>query len=663
MTYQGKLIEYVEHGKFICAIVVEDAGKRLRLVNQNGREVSLPPSRVVHCSTRSYGLSGSRDELLKELKEVAEIRQTTKDAINLQEIWELASEEPDSVFAPRFLAELSLGEEATDDHEAAFLRKVFEDPLYFKYKEGKILVFSEEVVEQHRNRLEKEREKKDFLVNSAAGLAAIMSNGESADWPEKEKCLELLAQYYLHGTDAPESDLARELLKTARLTRPHDVFHLLVKSQFWDKNENIPLLRYELPVDFPEEVLRQTEDIKEATGEELLALKRKDFRELPLLTIDGALTRDFDDALHIEKKGDAYMVGIHIADVSFYVKPGSDLFEEARHRTTSIYFPEGQVPMLPKNLSENVCSLIEGKDRPATSYMVLMSPDGEVLDFDIVPSVVRVKRRLTYREAESLLETDEEIHILHRLSQKLLQKRVEQGAILLPFPDVNIKIENGTPTSVEIADADTPTRTLVAEFMVLANTLGAQYVADRQIAGLFRCQGLPGQRLIQGVDKDLLVNFRQRRHLKPAELLTSPKPHSCVGSQQYTTITSPIRRFLDLVMQHQIMSLVQGKGACFSDGDLKDMVPKLITTQSKVNLVKRLRHRYWVLRYLENRKHERFDALILEKGPKRVIVVLLDVLLEGDLPPNQAISAKPGDTVSVRIGKISPLDDLLRLEW
>jgi exoribonuclease-2 len=328
-----------------------------------------------------------------------------------------------------------------------------------------------------------------------------------------------------------------------------------------------------------------------------------------------------------------------------------------------MYFAEGQVPMLPISVSEDLCSLIVGKDRAAISFMVRLSPDGEVLDMDIVPSVVRVKQRLTYQDAESLLASDEQLKILHTLSRKLQQKRIDQGAILIPIPDVNIRISQDDSIAIEISEVDTPTRTLVAEFMVLANTLGARYVADQQVPGLFRCQGAPGKKLIEGFDKDLFINFRQRRHLSPAQLITAPKPHSCVGVQQYTTVTSPIRRFLDLVMQQQIVSLVQRKGARFSGGDLKNLIPGMIATQSKVNLVKRLRHRYWVLQYLEKKVGQQLDALIIEKGPRRVSVVLLDVLLEGDLPPNQAIAARPGDTVSVRIAKVSPLDDTLRLEW
>ena len=665
MSCKGKLIEYVEHGRFICAMVVEDTGKRLRLLNQNGREVALPPARVVHMAEGSCPATWSREEMLRELKTVAEKRQELKDAIDLKGVWELASEEPGLSFTPRFLAELSLGETASDDHEAAFLRAVFDDPLYFRYRLGKVQVHASEVVEQHLARLEKERQKQAFMKNSVGALQRIMA-GETvaeAEWPERAQCLEMLADFYLQDSEAADRETARQLVKLAGLTRPHDIFHLLVRAGVWDRNENIPLLRQGLPVAFAAELEEQAASLKLPAVEELLKAGRRDLRELELLTIDGETTRDFDDALHIERRGDNFLVGIHITDVSWAVKPGSALFDEARKRLTSIYFAEGQIPMLPRVLSEDRCSLIAGEDRPALSFMVKLTPAGEVLESSIVRSVVRVQRQLSYLQAETMLDSDEPLALLRGLSRRLLERRIEAGAILLPIPDVSIKVSDGEVKGVELLDVDTPTRTLVAEFMVLANMVAADYLANQQVPGLFRCQGPPGQRLYHGMDKDLFLNYRQRKHLSPAQLLTTPQRHSCVGTEQYTTITSPVRRFLDLLMQQQICGLLQGKGAVFSNSELRGLAAEMVSGQGRINLVKRQRHRYWLLRYLEQKSGQRLDALILEKGPRRVFVVLLDVLLEGDLPPSQAVESKPGEVVRVKIGRVSPLDDLLRLEW
>ncbi len=661
MTLQGKIIEYLDQSKFICALVTRDSGKRLRILNQKGREMNLPVSRIVHHTGHSYAVEQSREDIQRLLQKTAEKRQTLTEPVELEEIWELASEEDESSFSPDFLAGLSFGEDVSDDHLAAFLRCVFRDHLFFKYKAGKILVHSAETVEQLRDSAEKEKAREKLLDQGAQALEVLKKGREPVNWPEREKCLALLREYYLQGNDAPESDVARELLKRARLTRPHDAFHLLVAAGVWDKNENIPLLRQDLPVEFSREVLLEAE-VDEPSTAELLADGRLDLLHLPVMTIDGESTRDFDDGLHVEKRENGFMVGIHIADVTPWVTPGSQLFSAAVERGTSIYFPDGQIPMLPPSLSEGVCSLICDRVRPALSFMVLLSADGEVLDHTVQRSVVRVKRRLTYGQVDEMLENDEELKILSLLSLRLQQRRIDNGAMLLPIPDVNVTV-HGDDVDVRLNEVDTPGRTLVAEFMVLANSVGASYFCDREIPALYRSQALPRRRLIHGYDKDLFLNFRQRRNLSRGELSSKPKLHSGVGVAQYTTLTSPIRRLLDMIMQHQLANVLKGDGPLFTLAECKQFGGKILAVLSRANQVRYQRHRYWLFKYLEKRVGEKLSVLILEIQPRRIQVVIKDVLLESDLPLNQGVRVEPGDVVKVKLAKANALDNTLRLEW
>ncbi|MHB1013944.1 MAG: ribonuclease catalytic domain-containing protein [Desulfurivibrionaceae bacterium] len=664
MGLQGAIIEYMEQGRFICAMVLDEDSKRLRLVNQNGREVNLPLSRLLHQSAKRYALTLSRDEQLRLLKEADQVRQAMMHQIDLAEIWQLASEEEGVSFTPDFLAELAFGEDATDNHVAAFLRSIFVDRLYFKYKEGMVLAHTPEAVAGLRLKQVREKEQEALMSTGAMGLKRLWEGEPTVEWPERDRCLALLGDYYVFGSESEESELARELLKKAGLTGTHDIYHLLIKAEVWQPHENVALLRYCIPAAFSEEIATVAARMTEPVAEELVGRNRRDFRALPLLTIDGESTRDYDDALHVERRDDNFLVGIHISDVAHYVAPGTPVYEEAARRMTSLYFPETQIPMLPRALSEGVCSLVAGKARAALSVMVLLSPQGEVLEFDLVPSLVTVKRQLSYPEAERLVASgDWELQTLARLSEQLKQRRIEKGALLLPVPDVNISVDPAGRVAVALSPVDTISRSLVAEFMVLANSLSAQFVADRQAPGLFRAQDEPHQRLIAGGEKDLFSVLRQRKQLKPGELLVYPKPHSGVGVMQYTTVTSPIRRFLDLVMQHQLKQLLLGRGAMFSADELAGVAGDINMVQAKVNQVRRLRHRYWLLRYLEQKVGSRMEALLVNKGPKRINLILLDCLLDADMPPSQAVSAKPGDVVSLRVAKVDALDNVLRLEW
>jgi len=666
MIDSGKIIEYLDNGRFICALITEAQPKRVRLINQNGREVNLPASRIVHCSKTILPTETSREILVKTLKEITEKRQQLVEQISLRDIWELTIEENSDTFDPDFLAELSFGQQLDDDITAAFLRCVFLDKLYFKYKEGKLRAHSEEQVEQIRQQREREAQKAELIAKGASTIRDIMRHGKSPQETTRwqEECLKLLRDYYLYGNDADNADIARHILKEAELTRPHDAFHVLVKAGVWSKNENIPLLRSNLPIGFSLPARQQAEGILQSRMEELFNdTGRVDYTHLKPITIDGATTLDFDDALTVEKKGDDYLVGIHISDVAHYVRPGDPLFQEAMRRGTSIYFPEGQIPMLPRHLSQGICSLIQGELRATFSFMILLNQEGSVKRVRIHPSIIKVARRLTYEEVDRLIATDEELKILNMLKQKLRERRLAQGALLLPFPDVNIFIDTGGRVHVSLGRTDTPARTLVSEMMILTNSEAARFISDRMVPGLFRSQPPLKQRIVHGEDDDLFLNVRQRKQLPRGELSTLANPHSGLGVSHYTTITSPIRRLLDLVMQHQLNTITRRLEPCFTEDMCRDFSSIITRNLSAANNVKQQRHRYWLLKYLQERKGQLVNALVIDCGPKRSTLVLTDILMDVDLASPTGYKPRPGSTVQLRVSKADPMDNTVRFDW
>jgi exoribonuclease II len=666
MIVTGKLIEYLDDGKFICGMVVECQPKRLRLINQNGREVLLPVSRVVHCSRETHAVLGDKDLLARRLKEATEKRRALMEVVNLLEIWELVVEEGTRVFSPDFLAELTFGTTADDDSVSALLRCVFEDRLYFKYKEGQILANDPEKVEQLQLQVAKEIRRAQLISEGSVFLNRLHGVDKALETltTVETELLDILREYYLWGLEAKEAEMAQRLLKEAGLHHLHDPFHLLVKAGVWSANENIPLLRQGLPVNFSLAARQQAELILRRGQEELFSDPgRTDLTNLQPLTIDGPTTLDFDDALSIEEENDNFLVGIHISDVAHYVRPGDPLFLEAMHRGTSIYFPEGQIPMLPRHLSQGVCSLIQDETRATMSFMVLLSPDAEVLRVRIFPSIIKVKRRLTYDEVDKMLDSDHEIRILDMLRRKLRKRRLASGALLLPFPDVNIFIDNQGKVHVSLLKSDTPSRTIVSEMMILANSEAAKYVADRMVPGIYRSQPPLQHRMVHGEDDDLFQNTLQRKNIPRGELSTEAKAHSGLGVYHYTTVTSPIRRLLDLVMQHQLNSIVRRRTPTFTAEMCKDFTSVLARTLGGVQVVRQQRQRYWLLKYLSDRQGQYLDALVIQVGQKRVNLLLTDILMDIDLPPTVAKTLTPNKMVKVQVVKADPLDNAVRFAW
>lgn len=662
----GKLIEYLDNGKFICGYVTDSQPKRVRLLNQNGRELNLPISRIVHCSSSRHNTESDRESLIRTLRSTTEKRHLLMERVDLEMLWELTCEENTDSFDPHFLAELTFGQDADDDIVSALLRSVFKDKLFFKYREGKIKVHSPEKVEQLKFQLEKEAQKEEIIHNGADLLNKLANaDGSQASLSEtEEEIISILQEYYLHGSEAQQADVARKILTDSGFRKPHDIYIIFTQSGVWKQNVNIPLLRANLPTSFSTEARQRAEAILQCGNQSLFDdPARQDLTHLSPLTIDGATTLDFDDALTVEQQDDNYLVGIHISDVAHYVRPGDPLFQEAMNRGTSLYFPEGQVPMLPRHLSQGVCSLIQGETRAAYSHMILLSPEGEVLKVRIIPSIIRVARRLTYEDADRMIQNDPELMILDKLRKKLRDRRLQGGALLLPFPDVNIHIDNSGRINVSLGKTDTAARTIISEMMILANTEAARFVADRMAPGLFRSQGKISKRVVHGDDDDLFLNSVQRKNLPRSELSTEAKIHSGLGVSFYTTVTSPIRRLLDLVMQHQINNLVRRKNLCFTQEMCKDFTSVITRILSTANNVKQQRHRYWLLKYLEERKNSYMDALVIESGPKRVNLVLTDILMDIDLPATRTPRPEPGTLIQVRPVKVDALDNNVRFDW
>ncbi|MDW7772027.1 MAG: RNB domain-containing ribonuclease [Desulfobulbaceae bacterium] len=666
MIVPGSLIEYIDAGKFHCALVLEITDGRLRLLGRNGREFNLPQARIVTVSRLRYSLDAGRDELTAILKTAAENRRQIAASLDLLEVWEIASTEPVAEFSVLFLAELLFGKEVSDDQAAAFLRAVVADRFYFKFKNGRITVHTPDEVEQLRHQAEKEAEKEKILERGARALQRIMRDEEVShrEWPERDQVLEWLAQSYLFGSDYPQSDLVRQLLKKAGFTGPHDSYHILVHAGIWHRNENIPLLRSGHSLAFPSDVLVSADVVLEASEEELLAdPKRQDLRDLAAMTIDGPETRDFDDALHIEELEDTIRIGIHIADVTHVVAPGDPLFKEAAERGTSLYFPESHIPMLPESLGNDICSLLQDRVRPVISILLNFDSKGNLQRSRIVPAIIRVKRRLTYSEVDGIIDSDREIALLNKICLKLRRDRLEKGALFLPLPDVRIEVSADDEVVVNLEPVDTPSRSLVAELMIQANIAAAEYMANQEAPGLFRAQAPPRKRVVTGTNDGLFPIAYQRRFLSRGELLPRPKEHSGIGAAGYTTVTSPIRRFLDLVMQHQINSLIRGRGILFSEDECRMYAAIINQNLSRAGNIRQQRQRYWVLCYLENKEGRKMNALVVYKGPRRISMMLTCCLLDFDLPANPAFPVDPGDTVMVKIARVNALDNFLRIEW
>ncbi|MFY9218606.1 MAG: ribonuclease R [Tepidanaerobacteraceae bacterium] len=353
--------------------------------------------------------------------------------------------------------------------------------------------------------------------------------------------------------------------------------------------------KYELPLDFPEKVKRQVQQIPdEVLREDLVG--REDFRHLKTITIDNEDAKDLDDAVSIEKTSDGYRLGVHIADVSYYVEEKSPLDVEALKRGCSVYLVDRVIPMLPPKLSNGICSLNPRADRLTMSVIIDFDSEANIKGYKITPGVIKTCERMTYTQVNKILEEEdketierfdylvEDLHWMKELAEKLSHKRFARGSLDFELDEAKVILdENGHPVDV-VKEERRISSSIIEEFMIVANEVVAEHIFWLKIPLVYRIHENPDEEKINSL-KEFLYNFgytlKGTQNLKPKSLQqileqVKGKPeqrlintmllrslrqarysgvnfgHFGLASLYYTHFTAPIRRYPDLVV-HRIL--------------------------------------------------------------------------------------------------------------
>lgn len=657
----GNIVEYIESQKIICAVVMEIKNQRVRLLSENNREVTLSTSRLTYKCNDRLKLTLGRNKLIESLKETASRRNNLIQKINIKDLWEVLNSEEEWIDLET-MTSFCFQEPLTSDHGSAVIRAFFKDRTYFKFNHEKFLPLSEQQVEKSMKQ-EREAERQNQIIRKSSDWLKNVQQNQTppALTDETEQYAEILKSCFIFGKDSPHFAIGKAILARAGLDIGTKLFNILVKSGVWSPDENIELLRCEIPIDFPEDVLK-TADLKAKNPNSGLQNNgRRDLTELTVFTIDGQSTLDYDDALSIERDGDQYRIGIHIIDVGQFIKKGDSIDQEAQNRTTSIYMPDLKIPMIPTDLSEGLCSLKAGEDRPAISIFTRMTPFAEIINFEIFPSKINVSRQLSYSEANRIAETDEGIKTLYNLAGHFRTSRIKAGALQINLPEINLYFNDSGKIELIRIDRETPGRMLVSEMMILANQLMAKFLSDNNMPAIFRSQPAPKNRILKNGDEGTLFQkCLQRKFLSRLVIDTMPEHHSGLGLPAYVTSTSPIRKYFDLVTQRQIRAIL-GLEKPYSEEEIRTIIQVLENPMRNAGRVQLMRHRYWLLKILEEQTGQKKEAIVLDKRRDEYIVILTEYMLECKLSQSSGISLKPGDLIQVTIQHADAQNDILSI--
>jgi len=357
------------------------------------------------------------------------------------------------------------------------------------------------------------------------------------------------------------------------------------------------MYEHELKEEFPDDVLAQVEKLPDSILEKEYE-NRRDLRDMKMVTIDGEDAKDLDDAVSIEKLNNGnYLLGVHIADVSYYVKEGTALDKEAYERGTSVYLVDRVIPMLPRKLSNGICSLNMGEDRLAFSVMMQIDSTGKVIDSDMFKSVIKVNERMTYTNVTKILvDKDKEVikryknfvddfKLMEELSGILRKRRTLRGSIDFEIPEAKVVLDDkGKPVEIKKYEM-TVSNNIIEDFMLAANETVAERFYWLEVPFMYRVHDLPdsekledfstfiynyGYKIkglkalqpkafqglleeIKGKPEEKVISTLMLRSMQQARYSPDNTGHFGLGAQYYCHFTSPIRRYPDLFI-HRVMS-------------------------------------------------------------------------------------------------------------
>ncbi len=657
----GNIVEYIDRQRITCAVILEVKKQRLRLLTENNREVNLSASRLLHRDNARLDLSQGRDKTVVTLKELANKRKALIGHVDIKDLWEVLNTEQEWIDLPT-MTEFCFPNSPSDDHQSAVIRAFFNDRLYFKFNPTGFFPNSQEQVERLTAH-NKEAQRKERLIDVGGNLLktiidqsqSIVSHNLS---DEQKEVIEILRAFYLFEKESNEHALAKAMLAKAGIDSVDGVFQILVKLDVFDEDENIDLHRFDLETDFPEPVMENASRLVESFQIISTDDQRKDLTALPIMTIDGQGTLDFDDALSLEDHGDYYDLGVHIVDVGHFIQKGDLTDTEAQARGSSIYMPDHKISMLPSMLAEGLCSLKADEVRPAISTMIRIRPSGEIIHYEIIPSLINVKQQLTYYDVNIVADDKKEMVILRNIAEKFRKRRLDAGAVQISVPEINVWINDARDVTVSKINRESPGRMLVSELMIMANWLMAKFLAEHNMPAVFRSQPEPRERLYKGDEGSLFQNWMQRKLISRFVLNHQPEWHSGLGLEAYVTATSPIRKYFDLVTQRQVRAIL-GLEEPYSTEEIDKIIQALEIPMSQVARIQFARHRYWLLKYLEKRVGQKDEAIVLYKKRNSYQILLPEYMLECELPISSGIELKPEDYIQVTIQHVSARKDIL----
>jgi len=564
-------------------------------------------------------------------------------SLSIKETWELLSAEGEAV-SLKELAELAFDEYSPESAWAAY--QLLTDGLYFTGTVSAILPRPQEQVEADiKKREEKQKasgEREEFLQRLRKRQPHLTDNSEqftvNKGHERNDQSTLLIAhcsfaddRHFIQDVEAlalGKSEKSRTMKDIGLGETPEEAHSLLLECGFWTITDNPHPARF--GVNFlPAKHVPERPSYDNAN--------RQDLTGMAAFAIDSPWSHDPDDAVSLEIEDGRQNLYVHVADPAAAIGADSQAEREARDRGATLYIPEGPVRMLAENALP-VFALGLAETSPALTFKMTLTANGEIEETEIFPSVVKVSR-LTYEEADRMIDgPDSALSNLYALAERNFYRRTASGAVTIDLPETHIKLKKGLVTIepvVPYRSAD-----MVRECMLLAGEGAGIWAARRKLPVPFAGQetgDIPDETLPGPAGA-----YQLRRCMRPRTLSVSPSRHYGLGLETYVQVTSPLRRYTDLLAHIQIRSLLRG-GTPLSADEVSQRMSAGDAAAAAVAQAERASRSHWTAVYLSTKKDSVWDAIVLEKKGNRHVVIVPALALETqvsvrrDIAPNEPL--------------------------
>lgn len=650
----NEIIFYKKRNFISLGVVCEISGDKFTVITEEGKQLILDSEQIVYCSKIDSLKIGNSSEIKLELRSLRKELDTQRQSVDLKTAWEcLYDPKTKSGFKLSDILDLYFNDRSNYKKILLFVWAIQRDETYFKKQDDLIYLNSLEEIQtviKRKEEAEKKASEKKAAIKWITDLIDGSIDLQDDDTNKFSKYLELIKGYAIYIDKYESLKEAKSLLNEVGIKDEIAALEFLINIGLWDNNEDPVFKRFAIKKTYSQKVISESSELicKDISYDRFL-----DITKLELFSIDDENTKDMDDALSVELLDDKTRIGVHISNVTSVIESSSSLDKEALKRGETIYLAEGNISMFPSEVVDKLLTLSEKNIRKAVSLFVTFDADFNISNYEFIQTKIKVKRNISYKEAnESFLKSQQGVRLLE-ISRALREKRVKNGAVILQLPTMKISVDDDTVKSVSKHSMTTDAHNIIAEFMILLNNLTGRYFAENKIPAIFRSQIENTSEDINSLDRESdLFPTQVIKFLRPTKITTIAEPHKFLGIDAYVQISSPIRRYLDLVLQRQLISCLNGTGPIYSNAALEKIYSQTEMAVKEKRLIEKSRERYWVLKYLSDNKICELQGIISSVRDKRVTVYIPEYLLDLPIALSSDSQLEVGNKAKILINKI-----------